>query len=187
SVGGDITEDRTVLVLAAAGSAGVVGVGAAYADGRASSTVTAGVGGQISRGAGVTAPIAVSAAHLNSIGAYGIGAAVGAGAAGLVVGFAEKSSVVEAAVLPDALLFGPGALSLAAAAGGHVTARGAAAAGGILAAGSGSIIIAKDDVTARGVIRGGAEVVDAGLVTITADANPRTDVKAYAGTLGSVA
>src|SRR5690606_19457018 len=187
AVGGDITTDRTVLVLAAAGSAGVVGVGAAYADGRAASTVTATVDGQVTRAAGVTAPVDVTATDDNSIGAYGIGAAVGAGAAGLVVGFAEKTSVVAAEVLGGASIEGPGTLSLSASAGGDVTAHGAAAAGGLLIAGSGSIIIARDDLTARGVIRGGARVADAGLVTITADANPRTDVEAYAGSLGNLA
>src|SRR5690606_37840961 len=118
----------------------------------------AGVGGSVTRDGGITAPVNVTAADGNSIGSYGIGAAVGAAAAGLVVGFAEKSSVVVAEVLSGADLSGAGALSLDAEASGNVTARGAAAAGGLLIAGSGSIIIAQDDVTARSVIRSGAQV-----------------------------
>ncbi len=187
SLGGDITGDRTILVLAAAGGAGIAGMGAAYADGQARSTVTAHLGGQVNREAGISAPVNLSAGDANSIGSYGIGAGVGAAAVGLVVGFAEKTSVVEAAVLDGAGIIGAGVLTLDAEAGGLVTARGAAAAGGLAIAGSGSIIIAEDNVTARSRIGNGVQVQDASAVTLTADARPRTDVKAYAGNLGSVA
>lgn len=186
SIGGDVTGERTILVLAAAGSAGVVGVGAAYADGRAASTVSAELGGQVTRDGGA-APVNVGATDGNSIGSYGIGAAAGAAAAGLVVGFAEKTSVVTAEVLSDAHISGPGSVALDADAGGVVTARGAAAAGGLLLAGSGSIIIASDSGTARAAIREGVRIDDAGAVVVTANVTPRTDVKAYAAALGAVA
>lgn len=185
AIAGDNVSDRTILVLTAAGSAGIVGVGAAYADARAASTVTAGIGGRIN-GMG-SAPVNIEARDDNSIGSYGIGAAAGAAAAGLVVGFAEKSSVVVADVRSGTTISDPGALTLNATADGVVTARGAAAAGGLAFAGSGSIVVAGDNVTARAAIGEETRIDDADAVSLTANARPRTDVKAYAASLGSLA
>ncbi|MCH8499165.1 MAG: leukotoxin LktA family filamentous adhesin [Marinobacter sp.] len=181
NIGSQVSGDRTVLVISTAGAAGGVGLGAAYAHGRAASTVSAQLGGAVNQHGTVATGIEVTATDNNSVGAFGIGAGLGAAAAGLVVGFAEKASVVDARILNNAQITTGGELSLLASATGQVTAAGVAAAGGVIA-GAGSVIIASDDVVARTRI-GANSVVQSSHIRQTAEARARTVANAYAASI----
>jgi len=142
----DGSAGSAVSVDAYAGGAGLVGLGAAVADTQISNNVTAVAGGSFIGDS--THGATVSATDSTSISAKGIGAAVGAAAAGVVIVDAHKRSTVDASVLSNSNVSGY-SLSINALNQGEVDAYALGAAGGLLAAGSGAEANASNISTVR--------------------------------------
>lgn len=139
----------TANVLAIAGGAGLVGLGAAYANGTVHDNVTASIGGTIGTNANLQLAanscannkatcLTVSGADIATITVGAYGAEIGAAAAGVVIGQAEKTSTVGASVLANSVLSGFSVTNVAASQSGAVSASTVGAAGGLLAAGTGA-------------------------------------------------
>ncbi len=141
--------DPSVHVKAYAGAAGLVGLGAAVADGLVNNTVTATLAGTFTGGPGTDNTVLVSAQDLSSVSTEGIGAAAGAGAVGVVVSTADKQSSVAAQTAAGSSATGYKTVGISAAESGAVTASAIAAAAGIVAGtGAGASAIDRASVSA---------------------------------------
>ncbi|GAA0792871.1 leukotoxin LktA family filamentous adhesin [Marinobacterium sediminicola] len=177
AVAGEAGDTDELTDTAVAGSAGMVALGAAVVDARIDNQVEAGFSARLQ---GPGSVLSVKAEDLSSVNAEAIGAQAGASAAGIVLANAGKTSRVDARIA-DATLYASSAreIELAAASSGRVNAHSVAAAGGILAAGSGSVATAIDgsDVDA-GLY--GANVLYVKGDGLNIDAKSRPEVRALA-------
>ena len=139
----------TANVMAIAGGAGLVGLGAAYANGTVHDNVTASIGGTVGTNANLqlaantcanneASCLTVSGSDTATITVGAYGAEVGAAAAGVVVGQAEKTSTVGANVLDNSVLSGFAVTTVSGNQSGALSVTTVGAAGGLLAAGTGA-------------------------------------------------
>ncbi|TFY97147.1 leukotoxin LktA family filamentous adhesin [Ramlibacter humi] len=173
--------DSAAKVKAYVGAAGLVGVGAGVADAIVRNTVSASLGGTVTGGTGTSNTVLVSAQDTSSVATEGVGAAVGAGAVGVVASIADKESQVTAETLAGANVTQYKTIGLTASESGAVTSSAIAAAGGIVA-GTGAGSTARDQgnvtATARGTLAAGEAV------NVTALATPDVSATAWGVAVG---
>lgn len=178
----DGSAGSAVSVDAYAGGAGLVGLGAAVVDTQISNTVTAMTGGSFTGNS--TNSATISATDSTSISAKGIGAAVGAAAAGVVIVDAHKRSTVEASLMSGSTLTGY-TLSINALNQGEVDAYALGAAGGLLAAGSGAEANASNLSTVRAYTGTNVTLPD-GDISITASNSSNQSAEADGVAIGGI-
>jgi len=164
--------------LGVAGGAGPVGLGAAWADAYVENAVLANVGGVMIVNDDPDNPddtVSVYAEDATSAIAESMGAAAGAGAVGVSVAMAEKSSAVSA--VAGGTLAGADALDVAALSRGGVQSKSTAASGGLAAAGTGAGADAFDRSVVRAYVAANANV-DADALNVEATAKPQTRAEA---------
>ncbi|KAB7623810.1 leukotoxin LktA family filamentous adhesin [Alkalilimnicola sp. S0819] len=162
-----------VRIDALAGGAGMVGLGAAVADGLVSNSVSAELGGTVNAGASQ-----VDADDDSRIAVEGQGASAGALAVGAVLADAVKTSGVSARLQGGSVFTGSDDLRLTADATGRVDAKAVAAAGGLAVAGSGAVAGARDAVVVLAETAGNATASLAGDLLVQAGATPQARAEA---------
>jgi filamentous hemagglutinin family protein len=170
-------------VYAYAGGAGIVGLGAAVADALVQNTVTASIGGTLTGDGSNTA--SVSARDTSSIDAQGLGAAVGAVAAGIVVTNASKSSTVTASTLASSTITQYQTINVTAADSGAVSASATAAAGGLLS-GAGATGLASDTAAVTAQVGGGTVTAGSGGLNIKASDTPDVEADGLGVSVGAL-
>ncbi|MDD1749524.1 MAG: hypothetical protein LUO89_06575, partial [Methanothrix sp.] len=186
----------TANVLAIAGGAGLVGLGAAYANGTVHDNVTASIGGAVGTNGNLqlaantcannkASCLTVSGSDTATITVGAYGAEIGAAAAGVVIGQAEKTSTVGANVLGNSVLSGFAATNVAANQSGAVSASTVGAAGGLLAAGTGAASTATTLTQVTATTGTGVTLPD-GDFTLQAINNPSDTTSAFGVAAGGV-
>ncbi|HEY9380770.1 MAG TPA: leukotoxin LktA family filamentous adhesin, partial [Burkholderiales bacterium] len=156
-----------------AGGAGPVGLGAAWADAYVENDVVTSIGGSVN----ASGAVSVDAQDTTSAKADSIGAAAGAGAAGISVAMAEKKSGVSASA--GGTISNATSLDVAALSAGSVSSKSIAAAGGLFAAGTGAGADAFDRSVVRAYIADNASIKVNGTTEVEATAKPQTKAEAY--------
>jgi len=169
----DKDNGKTADVLAIAGGAGSVGIGAAvsYID------ITNNVDAKLLNGANAgTGIITVTAEDKMDIDSDAKGAAIGGYAAGVVVSDVEKSSTINASVSG---VINAGGVTVTATDEGDIISLGQSAAAGISGAGSGAVVTATDGSTVKAQALSNTTFnLGSGSLNLLATATPRVEAEA---------
>ncbi|MDI1360655.1 leukotoxin LktA family filamentous adhesin [Methylotenera sp.] len=169
----DNDQGKTIEILAIAGGAGLVGIGAAVSYADISNHVDANLVSGANAGTGT---VTVTAEDNTDIDSDAKGAALGALAAGIVVSDISKSSIINAVV---GGVVTATAVNISAADSGKVKALGQSAAGGLLGAGSGAFVSASDDSTITAKTANNSTFnLGTSTLSVTATATPQTEAEA---------
>lgn len=169
----DNDQGKTIEILALAGGAGLVGIGAAVSYADISNHVDANLVSGANAGTGT---VTVTAEDNTDIDSDAKGAAVGGLAAGIVVSDISKNSIINAVV---GGVVTATAVNISAADTGKIKAIGQSAAGGLLGAGSGAFVSASDDSTITAKTANNATFnLGANTLSVTATATPQTEAEA---------
>ena len=169
----DNDQEKTIKILALAGGAGLVGIGAAVSYADISNHVDANLVSGANAGAGI---VTVSAEDNTDIDSDAKGAAFGGLAAGVVVSDVSKSSIINAVV---GGVVTAAAVNISAADSGKIAAIGQSAAGGLVGAGSGAFVSASDESTITAKTANNATFnLGTSALSVTATATPQTEAEA---------
>ena len=169
----DNDQGKTIEILAIAGGAGLVGIGAAVSYADIANHVDANLVSGANAGTGT---VTVTAEDNTDIDSDAKGAALGALAAGVVVSDISKSSIINAVV---GGVVTATAVNISAADSGKVKALGQSAAGGLLGAGSGAFVSASDDSTITAKTANNSTFnLGTSTLSVTATATPQTEAEA---------
>src|SRR5690606_12213386 len=160
--------------LAFAGTVGVVGLGAAWADAYLENAVSATLAGKVD----ATGVVTVEAKDDSSADAQALGAAAGAAAGGVVVANAAKRSGINAALAGSAQVFALDGVQVIADSDGAVHAQAQGAAGGLSAAGNAAVAVARDDARVRAALEANASLYGGDSILVQATARPQTGAEA---------
>lgn len=160
--------------LAFAGTVGVVGLGAAWADAYLENAVSATLAGKVD----ATGVVTVEAKDDSSADAQALGAAAGAAAGGVVVANAAKRSGINAALAGSAQVFALDGVQVIADSDGAVYAKAQGAAGGLSAAGNAAVAVARDDARVRAALEANASLYGGDSILVQATARPQTGAEA---------
>ena len=175
----DKVNEEVIRILAMAGGAGAVGLGAAVAVADVNNHVTA---SNNANNESISGVVSVQASDDSDMLIEAVGAVVGAAAAGVVISDASKTSVVTAS--SGASTINATAASIKASSQGEIIARTQSAAGGLLGAGNGAYAAAKDKSTVVASTGNGVTFnLGSGLLDISAEAAPQTDALAQGVTV----
>ena len=169
----DNDQKKAIEILAIAGGAGLVGIGAAVSYADISNHVDANLASGANAG---TATVTVTAEDNTAIDSDAKGAAVGAVAAGVVVSLVAKNSTINALVggVVNATV-----VNISAADTGKIIALGQSAAGGLVGAGSGAYVSATDLSTITAKTANNATFnLGGSTLSVTATATPQTEAEA---------
>ncbi|WP_065868043.1 leukotoxin LktA family filamentous adhesin [Stenotrophomonas nitritireducens] len=158
---GSASNQPSSTVKAVAGSAGLVGIGAAVAWNDFAQTTTASVSGNVN----ATRPggaLSVLASDGNSAKVDATGAAVGALAAGAVIAHASRDATVTASVGNNAKLSGFNQVALNALHSGSVSASGTGAVAGLAGAANAVVVLARDSSSVSSVVGEDASIITKG-------------------------
>src|SRR5690606_41220707 len=140
--------------LAFAGTVGVVGLGAAWADAYLENAVSATLAGKVD----ATGVVTVEAKDDSSADAQALGAAAGAAAGGVVVANAAKRSGINAALAGSAQVFALDGVQVIADSDGAVYAKAQGAAGALSAAGNAAVAVARANAVVRAALEANASL-----------------------------
>lgn len=169
----DNDQGKTIEILAIAGGAGLVGIGAAVSYADISNHVDANLVSGANAGAGT---VSVTAEDNTDIDSDAKGAALGALAAGVVVSDVSKNSIINAVV---GGVVTASTVNVSAADSGKIKALGQSAAGGLLGAGSGAFVSASDDSTITAKTANNSTFnLGISSLNVTATATPQTEAEA---------
>src|SRR5690606_10414328 len=157
-----------------AGTVGVVGLGAAWADAYLENAVSATLAGKVD----ATGEVTVEAKDDSSADAQALGAAAGAAAGGVVVANAAKRSGINAALAGSAQVFALDGVQVIADSDGAVYAKAQGAAGGLSAAGNAAVAVARDDARVRAALEANASLYGGDSILVQATARPQTGAEA---------
>ena len=164
---------KTIEILALAGGAGLVGIGAAVSFADISNHVDANLSSGADAGTGT---VTVSAEDKTDIESDAKGAAVGAAAAGAVYSETSKNSTINAAV---GGIIRAAAANISASDSGFIDSLGQSAAGGLGVGLSGAFVNASDDSTITALTANNTTFhLGSGALNMTATSTPRTEAEA---------